>query len=722
MAQQDEEVTIPQLPPDSAVGADYFLGAKASGQIFRGSVQDIIDGVQIQVENEGVVSELVNQAREYSDLAASNGVSGKTAAPADSPVSGINIVNVSEAGTYSNFGGLVVSSGDLDSGNVQLRKEGTVWKKVITPINLAAYAKSVDVNPVIDQVLNGGSFSLGSDSNTFTEILGTAGTRGNNEIFKHEAPITNISFWATRVGKVTIKLIDADLKVYFNQTFIATIGLNTLVSGVHFTAQKVYKGGRISFYVSTLSDAGSIGYLNPYGVGAFILSSSNVAIGATVSLATPTPAYFALKVSYTVKKLPTEVDELNAKVAAPIEPVKLKNSYILANSLNLSDVTPLKVMGSTGVISDSTRYSLSGFIPVSSYADGAMISISEGRLGTVGFFYDSAFNIIAGTRILGKSASATTGEFSFPKFAGAAYLKVNLDPQSLPLSQYMLVLAPELPKNYLAYDPAPVNPKIVYPWLYTPPLPFPVDKLKGKRIHCEGDSTWIAPPSTYTAKPLWAYIAEWTGCIVTSSAISGSGIVKNSGSAANAQGLVDRASVAWPAVGTIDMLSIFIGENDGAGSFTLPDGTAYPAGLPLGTFADGNVYPEAADLNVGAKKRLSYYGALHWLIQYAQYRYPTIPIVFISSTPRGTQSSIQPLAQRNNWGRSGWYEGVANAMAEVCGHYGVPLLDMYHQSNMRPWNDEFNTAFMAAGDRIHPGTILNEAYASKVYPFWLRNI
>lgn len=645
------------------------------------------------------------------------------------PVTAANQVNgkyfdIIVAGSQDIFGtGLPLSL--LIGGKIISR--GTKWDYI--PPSDAAYTlatsiKATEVDPLSDQVFNGGIFSLGSDANTFVSVLGTAGIRGNNETFKHEAFLGTISFWASREGAITIKLIGADLKIYFNQTFTAVLGLNTLVSGVNFLPQKIYKGGRIAFYVSTAVGAGSIGFTNPFGVGAFIMSGSNLANGSTVSLATPTPAYFALKVTYTVKKITSEIDDINNRASAQIDGTKLKNSYVLANAFNAADATLLSVINSAGVIGASSRYAVSGFIPVSQYADGAMISISEGRLGTVGFFYDASFALIPGSRIFGKSASDPIAEFAFPKVAGAIYLRANLDPQTIPLNKYMIALAPELPKNYLPYDSAPVNPKIVYPWLYQNPLPFPIDKLKGKRVHCEGDSTWIAPPSTYTTKPVWAYVAEWTGCTVTSSAISGSGMVKNSGAAANAQGFVDRAFGHWPANGTIDMLSLFIGMNDGAASFTLPDGTAYPNGLPLGTFADSTVYPEGAgtDLNLGSKKRLSVYGALHWLVQYAQYNYPLIPILLITSTPRGTTAAIQPVGQRNNWGKSGWYEAWAAAVKEIGAHYGVPVLDMYHESGMRPWNDAFNTQFMAAGDRIHPNTLLCEIYAQKVYQFWLRNI
>lgn len=68
--------------------------------------------------------------------------------PSDSPVTGVNIVYPTVAGTYANFGGIVVSSGDMSSGVVTLRKVSGSWTKVITPVALAGYTLKTDFDPV----------------------------------------------------------------------------------------------------------------------------------------------------------------------------------------------------------------------------------------------------------------------------------------------------------------------------------------------------------------------------------------------------------------------------------------------------------------------------------------------------------------------------------------------------------------------------------------------
>jgi hypothetical protein len=77
-----------------------------------------------------------------------------SASPTDVPLSNIKTYNVSTAGTYTNFGGIVVTTGDTTSGLVQLTQtgSGSTWSKVITPIALGNYALKSYVNTTIDQV------------------------------------------------------------------------------------------------------------------------------------------------------------------------------------------------------------------------------------------------------------------------------------------------------------------------------------------------------------------------------------------------------------------------------------------------------------------------------------------------------------------------------------------------------------------------------------------
>lgn len=55
--------------------------------------------------------------------------------PGDTPVPSIDTYNANTPGTYTAFGGIVVSSDDMNAGIVQLRRTGALWQKVIVPLN-----------------------------------------------------------------------------------------------------------------------------------------------------------------------------------------------------------------------------------------------------------------------------------------------------------------------------------------------------------------------------------------------------------------------------------------------------------------------------------------------------------------------------------------------------------------------------------------------------------
>ncbi len=105
-------------------------------------LQQSSDAIVITTANRNESAALLDQVKSAVDQV-STGVG--TAEPSSSPQPNIKIVNVSTAGTYTNFGGIVVSAGDLSAGLVQLRLVGGIWQKVITPISLGAYSPSVDL-------------------------------------------------------------------------------------------------------------------------------------------------------------------------------------------------------------------------------------------------------------------------------------------------------------------------------------------------------------------------------------------------------------------------------------------------------------------------------------------------------------------------------------------------------------------------------------------------
>lgn len=185
----------------------------------------------------------------------------------------------------------------------------------------------------------------------------------------------------------------------------------------------------------------------------------------------------------------------------------------------------------------------------------------------------------------------------------------------------------------------------------------------------------------------WYNLAE-----VKNDGYSGSGLVKNNG-------IVYRIDTWDSKYGDFDMILIMGNMNDGTTGVT---------GRPewLGTFEDQE----------DSKKDASLYGALHYTLRTLTTRYPSTPIGWIISQPRS-----QVGDQGKCWGTDGWFEKWTVAIKEVCGHYSIPVLDLYHESNvLRPWIPEnnkkyFSCSFSPDGDGIHPNGLGQEVMAKKIY-------
>ena len=49
--------------------------------------------------------------------------------------------------------------------------------------------------------------------------------------------------------------------------------------------------------------------------------------------------------------------------------------------------------------------------------------------------------------------------------------------------------------------------------------------------------------------------------------------------------------------------------------------------------------------------------------------------------------------------------------------YSIPVLDLFYESNMFPWNDNFKTMFFVNSDGTHPNTEGNKRFAYKIEEF-----
>lgn len=112
----------------------YYNQTVLEGNEIITTVENIREEASEYAE-EARISELNAKNSEHQALL--NSLFGSIAIPTDTPEEGVEIYNISTAGTYTNFGGVVVSSGDI-SNLVQLRLIDGVWTKVVYPISGSA--------------------------------------------------------------------------------------------------------------------------------------------------------------------------------------------------------------------------------------------------------------------------------------------------------------------------------------------------------------------------------------------------------------------------------------------------------------------------------------------------------------------------------------------------------------------------------------------------------
>lgn len=177
--------------------------------------------------------------------------------------------------------------------------------------------------------------------------------------------------------------------------------------------------------------------------------------------------------------------------------------------------------------------------------------------------------------------------------------------------------------------------------------------LEGKIWLVIGDS--ISEHNFRAEKNYDEYISDWTGVRVINVAASGTGYIH---AFQGVDSWLDRIDT-FPE--DVDFITIMGGLND----------RHYPVG-------------EQFDTDLG-----TLYGGLYEFYDRLIEKYPTTPIGVITSTPR-----------YYCYGEDGEFVEHIDAVIDVAGHYSLPVLDLYRNSGLRPWNAENNKAFFHAQRRL----------------------
>lgn len=234
--------------------------------------------------------------REQAQLSLANaqlyGLGSQIALPAGSPVAGVEIYNVATAATYANFGGVVISAGDLNTGFVQLRKINGTWTKFLIPISGGS-------NLLISTISGSAFFS----ETGFYTTAGVLNASVNWRYSVREITINTAKFVYTLYGATGANAV----------SFFDAAG--TYISGVAFTTSGV-KSGEIAIPATAKKAIFSTLNVN--------VATSTVDYSAVFATANESAAFFNSEIGkkaisgYSAGQIPKTVKELEDAIGKVI--------------------------------------------------------------------------------------------------------------------------------------------------------------------------------------------------------------------------------------------------------------------------------------------------------------------------------------------------------------------------------------------------------------------
>ena len=204
--------------------------------------------------------------------------------------------------------------------------------------------------------------------------------------------------------------------------------------------------------------------------------------------------------------------------------------------------------------------------------------------------------------------------------------------------------------------------------------------LFGKKWTVIGDS--LTESNIRATKNYHDYVAEETGVIVVNQGLSGTGYMKDWSNFVSYYKRVSDIPL------DTDIITIFGSTNDVS---QITNGT-----LTLGTPADNTVDTIC--------------GCMHETFKRIFERLPGVRIGVVLPCPTG---HYPPHVVGNDM------ELYSKALAEIAGYYSIPVLDLYHGSNLRPWDDTFRSLYYTRddGNSVHPDENGQKLLANKFKMF-----
>lgn len=213
-------------------------------------------------------------------------------------------------------------------------------------------------------------------------------------------------------------------------------------------------------------------------------------------------------------------------------------------------------------------------------------------------------------------------------------------------------------------------------------------ELQGKKIAFLGDSITFGAGTSAEEHIFWNVIARETGAETYGYGIGGTRIAKQR---IFTPGMLKDGyyeSRVDDMIPDADIVVVFGGTNDfGHGD------------APFGCMED-----RTAD---------TFYGACHMLIRHLLERYPAAQLVFMTPLHRCSedQDDVNEMGVR----AQGKLVRYVDAIIEVCGWYGVPVLDLFRTCQIQPRVPVIRERYMPDG--LHPNDAGHRILASRLISF-----
>nr|DAL39598.1 MAG TPA_asm: GDSL-like Lipase/Acylhydrolase [Caudoviricetes sp.] len=227
---------------------------------------------------------------------------------------------------------------------------------------------------------------------------------------------------------------------------------------------------------------------------------------------------------------------------------------------------------------------------------------------------------------------------------------------------------------------------------------FPRTNLLGKKWALFGDS--ITEKNFRSNVNYHDYIRSETGIITINNGVGGSGY-KNRDDNNNAFYQIARKTIdTWR---NADLITIMGGVNDMWGQVTTNG---------LGTYKDEFVEPENIEVHTNNTLMSCFNYTLDYVIKNA----PDTRVAVISPLPCFTTQNQKKYSEIPSDENCNMHKFVEECK-KACSLRGVPYLDLFHNSGLRPWDTNFNAKYFKTNSSDSPDGLHPNEYGHKwIYP------